>query len=173
MRDPRPLTSEPLALDLLNTAWIEDGRPSDLLDSEAGVELWLEGHGSPLWTGSSGPLLAARAAIRAVLERREDPRAAAELDAVLQHGRLRLTLGDAGPRELVEVSDAWRVPWLAARDALRLLARGPDRVRTCANPDCALWFEDTTRPGSRRWCSMSACGNRLKARRHHRRSRAS
>jgi predicted RNA-binding Zn ribbon-like protein len=32
-----------------------------------------------------------------------------------------------------------------------------------------LWFHDTTRSGTRRWCSMTACGNRLKARRHYRR----
>ncbi|MEV7022740.1 CGNR zinc finger domain-containing protein [Kitasatospora sp. NPDC093558] len=37
-----------------------------------------------------------------------------------------------------------------------------ERVRACANPDCAAWFLDTSRPGSRRWCAMGTCGNRSK-----------
>jgi hypothetical protein len=43
------------------------------------------------------------------------------------------------------------------------------RVGKCANPDCPFWCLDTTRSGTRRWCSMTVCGNRLKARRHYRR----
>jgi predicted RNA-binding Zn ribbon-like protein len=30
-----------------------------------------------------------------------------------------------------------------------------------------LWFYDTTRNGTRRWCSMAICGNRAKAHRHY------
>jgi len=37
----------------------------------------------------------------------------------------------------------------------------------CQNPACVLWFFDTTRNGTRRWCSMAVCGNRAKARRHY------
>ena len=42
-----------------------------------------------------------------------------------------------------------------------------DRVRRCANPDCGWLFVDDSRAGKRRWCSMSSCGNRAKARRHY------
>jgi predicted RNA-binding Zn ribbon-like protein len=50
-----------------------------------------------------------------------------------------------------------------ARDALdlatsHLLAR----VRDCAGPNCGAWFLDTSRPGTRRWCSMDRCGNQAK-----------
>ncbi len=49
-----------------------------------------------------------------------------------------------------------------------LLASGKlDRVRRCANPECGWLFLDDSRAGKRRWCSMSACGNRAKARRHY------
>ena len=44
------------------------------------------------------------------------------------------------------------------------LANGdPTRLRTCAHPDCVLRFYDDSKNGSRRWCSMSDCGNRAKA----------
>ncbi|MEZ0107980.1 putative RNA-binding Zn ribbon-like protein [Catenulispora sp. EB89] len=50
-----------------------------------------------------------------------------------------------------------------ARDALDL-ATSPliGRVRDCAGPNCGAWFLDTSRPGTRRWCSMDRCGNQAK-----------
>lgn len=54
-----------------------------------------------------------------------------------------------------------------------LLAGGRiDRVKRCANPDCGWLFLDDSRAGKRRWCSMQACGNRAKARRHYHRARS-
>jgi predicted RNA-binding Zn ribbon-like protein len=52
---------------------------------------------------------------------------------------------------------------LIARDALELVS-SPDlgRIRSCANPSCRVLFLDSSRPGSRRWCSMTTCGNRAK-----------
>lgn len=53
---------------------------------------------------------------------------------------------------------------LIARDALEL-ATSPQllpRIRDCAGPDCGAWFLDTSRPGTRRWCSMDRCGNQAK-----------
>ncbi|GAA2879589.1 CGNR zinc finger domain-containing protein [Streptosporangium fragile] len=52
-----------------------------------------------------------------------------------------------------------------ARDAIELFG-GPDldRVRMCAGERCYLLFLDTSRPGTRRWCSMDRCGNRRKLR---------
>jgi predicted RNA-binding Zn ribbon-like protein len=49
------------------------------------------------------------------------------------------------------------------------LLAGPalDKVKRCANPDCGWLFLDDSRAGKRRWCSMSSCGNRAKARRHY------
>ena len=47
------------------------------------------------------------------------------------------------------------------------------RVRKC--DQCVLHFHDTSKKGTRRWCSMQLCGNRLKvaayAARQHRRAR--
>ena len=53
------------------------------------------------------------------------------------------------------------------------LLTGPQlaRVRECANDKCLWLFLDESKNGTRRWCSMSACGNRAKAHRHYLRSK--
>ena len=47
-----------------------------------------------------------------------------------------------------------------------------DRFRVCSNDRCRWAFYDRSRPGTRRWCEMSSCGNRAKAARHRARRRA-
>ena len=64
--------------------------------------------------------------------------------------------------------------WPVARSAAELLTSSElSALRLCASDRCAWLFLDTSRNGSRRWCSMRTCGNRAKARRHHARVRAS
>lgn len=58
-----------------------------------------------------------------------------------------------------------------ARDAVATFSAGPGRVRHCAAGNCALIFLDTSRPHSRRWCSMRRCGNRTKVRIHRSRGK--
>ena len=59
-----------------------------------------------------------------------------------------------------------------ARAALELVTQGDRaRLRQCDADDCGLWFYDTSRNGSRRWCSMARCGNRAKVAAHYRRHR--
>jgi predicted RNA-binding Zn ribbon-like protein len=41
------------------------------------------------------------------------------------------------------------------------------QVRLCANQKCLWLFLDDSLAGTRRWCSMQACGNRAKTRRHY------
>ena len=63
--------------------------------------------------------------------------------------------------------------WPVARSAADLLTSSElSALRVCASESCAWLFLDTSRNGSRRWCSMRTCGNRAKARRHHARVRA-
>ncbi len=57
-----------------------------------------------------------------------------------------------------------------AHDAIQTFTGPAGRVRECAAEDCRLVFLDTSRPGSRRWCSMSRCGGRAKARSHYARN---
>ena len=52
---------------------------------------------------------------------------------------------------------------LLVRDALDLATSAEfARVRRCAGPRCGALFLDTSRPGTRRWCSMEICGNHAK-----------
>jgi predicted RNA-binding Zn ribbon-like protein len=45
-------------------------------------------------------------------------------------------------------------------------------VKACEGPTCTLLFLDKTHGHGRRWCSMSACGNRAKQAAHRQRMRA-
>jgi predicted RNA-binding Zn ribbon-like protein len=60
-----------------------------------------------------------------------------------------------------------------ARSAAEVIAdpQAPTAIRKCANPECVLYFYDTSRTGRRRWCSMAACGNRAKVAAHMERLR--
>jgi len=58
-----------------------------------------------------------------------------------------------------------------ADSAARLFAEVDwSRVRKCGQ--CVLHFYDTSKKGTRRWCSMQLCGNRLKVAAYAARQRA-
>lgn len=180
--DPRPLTGEPVSLDLLNTRWMMDGEVADLfggafgLTRLEGLAVWLESSGLAGRFRADAPtlvhLLTARESLARAVADPADEGARALVDAVLEHGRIRATLTAEGPGERAEFTDpAWGPAWIAARDYLELLASAPDRIHKCASETCVLHFHDTSRNGTRRWCSMAVCGNRAKASRHYARTR--
>jgi predicted RNA-binding Zn ribbon-like protein len=109
---------------------------------------------------------------------------AAPLPADLE--RLNRALAAVAERRAIEPTEAgfgWRVGD-GAPGAMRLLTpvlwsagdllvgKRLAKVRHCANPDCEWLFIDDSKSGNRRWCSMSACGNRAKAHRHYARKKA-
>ena len=90
-----------------------------------------------------------------------------------------------GHDEILQQNGRWGLQFVAreggldwllaaiARSAAELIAEGPSaRLRVCSNPDCGLFFYDTSRTRRRRWCSMSRCGNRHKVRAFSRRHSA-
>lgn len=90
---------------------------------------------------------------------------------------LNAALADAPPRQRVRAG-GWEVEAPAAKVGVLLapvlwsaadllVGRQLARVRQCANPACGWLFLDDSKSGNRRWCSMSACGNRAKAHRHY------
>jgi predicted RNA-binding Zn ribbon-like protein len=84
------------------------------------------------------------------------------------------SLGDRGPAyELTWPVHAGQFDaplWPVAHSAGELLLSGPlERVGEC--PSCGWLFLDTSRNGTRRWCSMATCGSRDKMARYHRRRR--
>jgi predicted RNA-binding Zn ribbon-like protein len=48
----------------------------------------------------------------------------------------------------------------------------PGRLRPCENDECRLFLIDRSKANVARWCSMTVCGNRMKARRHYQRARS-
>jgi predicted RNA-binding Zn ribbon-like protein len=71
-----------------------------------------------------------------------------------------------------EENDLRRVMWPVLRSLGELLTSTEvKRIRECQAPDCSWLFLDTSRGGRRKWCDMSVCGNRAKARRYYARHR--
>jgi predicted RNA-binding Zn ribbon-like protein len=71
----------------------------------------------------------------------------------------------AGVRGWVPPVTGAQILGAAAREAVDLIAGAPSgRLRQCGGDNCYLLFLDTSRPGTRRWCSMERCGNRHKVR---------
>jgi alkylated DNA nucleotide flippase Atl1 len=64
--------------------------------------------------------------------------------------------------------DVWAP--LAAATVELLSDVEPSRIRKCES--CVVHFRDTSKKGSRRWCSMNICGNRLKVAAYQHRNRA-
>lgn len=101
------------------------------------------------------------------------------LNAVLKEGlaHLRVEAPAAGPPAAFawsfEATDLATAPlWPIARSAADLLTSADAaRITQCDGTDCTWLFLDRSRTGNRRWCSMSSCGNRAKARRHYHRSK--
>lgn len=63
--------------------------------------------------------------------------------------------------------------WPVIQSAATLLSSPQARrIRRCAAETCDWMFLDTSKRGNRRWCDMTVCGNRAKARRFYLRSKA-
>ncbi len=179
---------ERLAVDLLNTVILPDGRVRDLLGGAGDVAAWAEAAGvlprGVVRVTSLGSEPAGLRAFREALRRglaawaagarpagfllllnrhlARDP----EVSEVTTTGRKVATrLRSAG-------TPSGRLYGAVARSAAELLASGdPRRLRKCANPTCRLMFYDVSKAGRRRWCSMRTCGGRAKARAFYRRKR--
>jgi predicted RNA-binding Zn ribbon-like protein len=128
---------------------------------------------------------AARAALRSAVSYRDaiyatalDRGAGPDWDRVASEAE---QAAAAAELELIGGRAAWRVPASVglraplasvARAATDLLSTEPaDAIHACPGEACGWLFLDRT--GRRRWCTMSTCGNRAKARRFAERARAS
>jgi predicted RNA-binding Zn ribbon-like protein len=167
----RPLTGEPLAVDLANTLWRSSDGEHDLLNTAAGLRQWLAERGLSTRADEKvrTALVHTRFVLRAVME--GEPGAEERLNAILARGLVIRSLDGGLVRQRPVLTDeSWELAWLAADDYLSLRDSDADCIRQCEHPSCVLYFHDTT--GRRRWCSMSGCGNRAKAQRHYARQRS-
>lgn len=166
----RPLTGEPLAVDLANTVWRSPDGEHDLLATTTGLSEWLAER--DLSVQPEEKMRAALVHTRSVLREvfRGEPDAEERLNAILARGLVIRSLDGGLVRQRpVFTDESWQLAWMAADDYLRLRQSGTDSIRQCEHPSCVLYFYDTT--GRRRWCSMAGCGNRAKAQRHYARQR--
>lgn len=106
-------------------------------------------------------------------------RAVTLVDSWLVHAgsRPQLVRGDDGAPLLAERAPAdspRRALGTIALDAATMLGSPEqrERVRICASDTCSARFYDRSPAGRRRWCSMRACGNEAKARRHRAKQKA-
>ncbi len=79
-------------------------------------------------------------------------------------GSARMSIGPDGPSLLLSDICLAIVELFAGAKAAR--------IKQCANEACERFFLDTTKSGTRVWCSMKTCGNRVKAARHYERTKS-
>ncbi|MCU1226906.1 MAG: hypothetical protein JWQ42_4999 [Edaphobacter sp.] len=182
-------------LDLLNTKPVLADGPTELLPDVRALERWLIASGivvSPnakavvrSWRHSTkataflGQLISFRERLREAVKRIENgssPTDAflAEVNLLLLHHPRHTSLqkrdGMVVRETLFEprkTTDLWAPIIDATAD---LLAEAEwSRIRKCES--CVVHFFDTSKKGSRRWCSMNICGNKLKVAAYQRRKR--
>ncbi|MFL5831189.1 MAG: CGNR zinc finger domain-containing protein [Solirubrobacteraceae bacterium] len=152
-------------------------RGADLLATPADVQRWLVGHrliaGEVSVDESDRALVVAtREALRS-LARDDGDHAAERLNAAAEGAGVEVRFGPRGP-EFVSHDDDVRgaLGLLLALVARAMLDGTWHRLKVCPGEDCGWMFFDTSRNQSGRWCSMSVCGGREKAKAHYRRKRA-
>lgn len=177
-----------ISLDFVNTRRERWWRDVETLVTPADLSLWMvRARILPAEPAVSSALLeeahhlreAVDAAAAAAMKGRPPrARAVAAIDGWLgaAHVPDRFTLETGGAPTLVPgfPSDAARHALaLIALDAATMLGTTQrDRLRICASDTCSARFFDRSRGARRRWCSMQACGNVAKARRHRARHSA-
>jgi predicted RNA-binding Zn ribbon-like protein len=180
-------------LDFLNTEIMRDGAPADLLTGGDDLVRWLAESGvagraalqemrgvagaqREAWFRDAVKL---RAALRALFARLAGGQRLRDADLEA----LNEALAKAGGQMRVEregegvsfdfVPRSITPSFLIARVASTFLASADlSLVRQCQGDGCILFFHDTTKSHTRRWCSMAVCGNRTKVKAHYERKRS-
>ena len=185
-----------LALDFLNTKFVLADSPKELLPDVDALVRWLVASGllrkqkgnalakkwreTPQATVSLRELLKFRERLRAVVVRQEAGSSAsnafiAELNSLLKQHPSVIAVQRKGEKlgletafELEKPDDVWAP--IATAVAQLLSDVSPVRLRKCEA--CIVHFLDTSKKGSRRWCSMNICGNKIKVAAYQKRMRA-
>jgi predicted RNA-binding Zn ribbon-like protein len=185
-----------LALDFLNTRPVQNGEPLELLPDFSALLRWFQAAGllSPReaanlerqW-GQSGRARQTLEAMRALRERLRKEILAWESGAAVHHStvdeldrlmaehpvrtRLKANGKDLSSELYFEPHHPEDLFAPVVHSAAMLFASTDrNRVRKCDR--CLLHFHDTSKKGTRRWCSMQLCGNRLKVAAYAARQRA-
>jgi predicted RNA-binding Zn ribbon-like protein len=175
-----------LALDFLNTCPVQNGEAVELLPDFDALLRWFQAAGL-LSSGEAaglrqqwGSSARAQHVVEAMRELRERLRkevlarerggtvhraAIDELNQLMAEHPMLTRLKASGSASTTELWFDPRRPEdlfapLAHSGAMLFAYVDRNRVRKCGH--CVLHFYDTSKKGTRRWCSMQLCGNRLK-----------
>jgi predicted RNA-binding Zn ribbon-like protein len=183
-----------LCLDFINTEAAAEGRPVNLLAGFDDLMAWLVETGAlerrqaegvfAAWNGRPEAERALSQALRfrAILRRMVEkltagkPAPTAAVAAIndclrnqVRYTELGRTAGGFVKRIRSNITEPEHLLLPVAESACDLLCDGDfSRIKQCGNEACVLFFYDCTKNRSRRWCSMSACGNRMKVAAHYR-----
>jgi predicted RNA-binding Zn ribbon-like protein len=185
-----------LALDFLNTRPVLNGEPVELLPDFSALLRWFQATGllssreatrmEREWgrSGEARQMLEETRDLREILRKEilawEDGgvihhSTVAELNRLMAEHPMRTRLRENGDERSTELYFTVREPQdlfapLAQSAANLFTSVDRTRVRKCDK--CVLHFRDTSKKGTRRWCSMQLCGNRLKVAAYARRKSA-
>jgi len=176
------------AIDFANTEIVQDGKVVDLLEKSQDLLDWLaaaglisadsfkRGVGAVRNAESEKALLRARdyrAILKSALEAigeggniKKEKVAIAETNRLLAEPRATFTLSAEKALQLrqdwiIREADDFIRP-IAFAFARLLTRQDVGRIHKCQNPECVLFFLDTSKSSTRAWCSMDICGNKLR-----------
>jgi len=175
-----------VVLDFVNTCPVQDGEPMELFTDFSAVLRWFQaaellspGEVASL-EGQWGKTARAQRTTEALRELREELRneilswehggaidrsTMDHLNSLLAEHPMRTKLKVNGSAPVMELWFEVREPEdlfapLVYSAATLFTTVDRKRIRKCAR--CVVHFRDTSKKGTRRWCSMRLCGNRLK-----------
>ena len=162
---------------------LEEQWGADVFSGPAALHRWLDRHG--LATGETptgeADLLRAldlRERLRALAGENGNgatrPRALGELNAAAGGAPSEVRFTSDGPRFVPAHAPgvAGALGALLATTAAAMIDGSWWRLKICPGEHCGWAFYDHSRNQTGRWCSMSVCGGRAKARAHYRRTKA-
>ncbi len=169
------------SLDFVNTEIVRNGRIIDLLGGPDDLPAWLRYAGFDLQAQTGGArrlkagLLLARQ-FRTILRQGLDQLVKTRslpldvISAINEHLERAHERGKLVKRaQGVELCPYWHIESAAdyvapiATSFARFIADADvSRVRKCKNPACILFFYDTSKSGTRAWCSLDICGNKMR-----------
>lgn len=175
-------------LDLINTCFVTQKQPVDLLQQEPTLVLWLseiclEPHPTLLAdsqqiTTLQRRLISLREICRSVMRDLEEAKTISAdtyerlrsfIQAIPLYTDVSLATGKLAERYRGATPTDDILYQIAISVVHTLQTVHPERIRKCEHDDCVLYFADTSKAGKRRWCSMELCGNRQKAASFYRR----